>query len=76
MKEQLKHLLEKMPAFYRFIAKGYTYSALRFSYLKYLLSGTKVSERKWATRHLGKGERERDDWGKGSDDWIKGYQDS
>jgi ubiquinone/menaquinone biosynthesis C-methylase UbiE len=76
MEERLKHLLEKMPALYRFIAKGYTYSALRFRYLKYLLSGTKVIEKEWATRHLCKGERERDDWCKGSDDWIKGYLDS
>ena len=76
MKEQLKHLLEKMPALYLFIAKGYTYTALRFRYRKYLLLGTKVSEREWATRHLREGERERDDWDKGSDDWIKGYRDS
>lgn len=75
MKEQLKHSLEKMPVLYRFIAKGDTYTALRFRYLKYLLSGTKVTEKEWATRHLREGERERDDWGK-SDDWIKGYQDS
>jgi ubiquinone/menaquinone biosynthesis C-methylase UbiE len=76
MKEQLKHLLKKMPALHRFIAKGYTYTALRFRYLKYLLLGTKVTEKEWATRHLCKDERERDDWGKGSDDWIKSYQDS
>ena len=76
MKERLKHLLEKMPALYRFIAKGYTYSVLKFRYLKYLLLGTKVSEREWATRHLHDSERERNDWGKGSDDWIKGYRDS
>ena len=76
MKEQLKHLLEKWPALYRLIAKGYTYSALRFRYLKYLLSGTKAIEKEWATRHLREGEKERDDWGEGSGDWIKGYQGS
>ena len=75
MKEQLKHLLEKMPALYRFITKGYTYSVLKFRYLKYLLSGTKAIEREWASRHLCK-DKKRDDWGKGSNDWIKGYQDS
>lgn len=76
MKEQLKHLLEKMPALYRFIAKGCTYSMLKFHHLKYLLSGTEAIEREWATRHLREGEKERDDWGKESNDWIKSYQDS
>jgi ubiquinone/menaquinone biosynthesis C-methylase UbiE len=76
MKEQLKHLLGKMPALYRFITKGYTDSVLRFRYLKYFLSGTEVSEREWATRHLREGERERDDWGEWCYDWIKGYWDS
>ena len=69
MKERLKHLLEKTPALYRFIVKGYTYSALRFRYLKYLVLGTKKMEKEWATRHLREGERERDDW-------DKGYRDS
>ena len=76
MKEQLKHLLEKMPVLYRFIAKGYISTALRFRYLKYLLSGTKAIEKEWATRHLREGEKERDDRGEGSDDWIKGYRGS
>ena len=48
----------------------------KFRYLKYLLACTKVCESEWATRHLREGERERDDRGKGSDDWIKGYRDS
>ena len=76
MKEQLKHLLEKMPILYLFVAKVYTYSTLRFRYLKYLLAGTKAIEKEWATRHLREDERERDDWGKGNDDWINGYRDS
>jgi len=76
MKEQLKHLLEKMPTLYRFITKGYTDSLLRFRYLEEYLLGTRVREREWATRHLRKGERERDDWGKESDDWIKAYWNS
>lgn len=44
--------------------------------MKEYFLGTQVREREWATRHLRKGERERDDWGKGSNDWIKGYWDS
>lgn len=76
MKEQLKHILKKTPALYRFIVKGYTYSALRFRYLKYLLLGTKAMEMEWGMRHLREGERERSDWGKERDDWIKGYRDS
>jgi ubiquinone/menaquinone biosynthesis C-methylase UbiE len=72
MKEQLKHLLEKWPALYRFGETSY----YRFRRLKEYLLGTRVSERGWATRHLRKGEKERDDWCKGSNDWIKGYWDS
>ena len=76
MKEQLKRILENMPALYRFVSKGYTYTMLRYRYMKYLLSGTKAMEKEWATRHLREGEKERDDWGKESNDWIKGYRDS
>ena len=75
-KERLKHLLKKMPALHRFASKGYTYTMLRYRYMRYLLLGTKTMEREWATRHLREGGRERDDWGKGSDDWIMGYRDS
>ena len=75
-KERLKHLLKKMPALHRFVSKGYTYTMLRYRYMRYLLLGTKTMEREWATRHLREGGRDRDDWGKGGDDWIKGYQDS
>ena len=66
--------MEKWPALYHFVE--ISYYTLRFRRLKYLLLGTKAIEKKWATRHLYKGERERDDWDKGSDDWIKGYRDS
>ncbi|NQE46622.1 Trans-aconitate 2-methyltransferase [ANME-1 cluster archaeon GoMg2] len=76
MKEQLKHLLKRIPALYRFASRGYTYTMLRYRYMRYLLSGTETMENEWATRHLREGERERDDWGKGGDDWIKGYRDS
>lgn len=65
-----------MPVLYHFMVKGYAFSALRFRYLKYLLLGTKAIEKEWATRHLCEGERRRDDWGKGSNDWIRGYRDS
>lgn len=76
MIDNLKSILKHWPALYSFVEKGYTYTVLRFRYLRYLLSGTKVMEREWATRHLHEGERERDDWGKGNDDWINGYRDS
>ena len=76
MKEQLKHLLKNMPALYRFASKGYTYTTLRYRYMRFLLSGTKAMEREWATRHLREDERERSDWGKERGDWIKGYRDS
>lgn len=72
MKERIKYFLEKWPALYSFVAKGYA----RFRYLEVFLLGTRVKERQWATRHLRKGERRRDDWGKGSNDGIKGYRDS
>ena len=74
MKEQLKHLLKKMPVLYRFVEKGYTYTLLRFQYLKYLLVGTKVMEKEWATRHLR--EREKDGCSKENTDWIRSYWDS
>ena len=76
MKEQLKHLLKRIPALYRFASRGYTYTMLRYRYMRYLLSGSEAMEHDWATRHLCEGGRERDDWGKGSDDWVKGYRDS
>ena len=76
MKEQLKHLLEKMPVLHRFASRGYASTMLRYRYMRYLLLGTKTMEREWATRHLREGERERSDWGKERGDWIKGYRDS
>ena len=74
MKELLKHLLKKWPALYRFVETSS--HIFRFRHLKECLLGTKVREEEWATRHLRKGERERDDWDKGSNDWIKGYWNS
>ena len=70
MKEQFKHILRKWPMIYRFVETSYY--TLRFRHLKECLLGTKASEKEWATRHLRKG----DDWGKGSDDWIKSYWNS
>lgn len=74
MKERLKHILRKWPMFYRFVETSYY--TLRFRHLEEYLLGTKVREMEWATRHLHEGERRRDDWGKGIDDWIKGYWSS
>lgn len=74
MKEQLKHILRKGPALYRFVETSY--HTLRFRHLKECLLGTGVREREWATRHLHEDERIRDDWGRGHDDWIKSYKDS
>jgi len=76
MKEQLKHLLKKIPTLQRFASRGYASTRLRYRYMRYLTSGTKAMEMEWATRHLRECERERDDWGNGSNDWIKGYCDS
>lgn len=76
MKEQLKDILEKSPVFHSIIENGYLYSRLSFLRLKAFFLGSQVMEREWATRHLSKCERERDDWGKGRDDWIESYRDS
>ena len=74
MKEQLKHTLKKWPVLYRVVERSYY--ALKFRRIKEYLLGTGVQEKEWATRHLHENERRRDDWGKGSNDWIKGYWDS
>jgi len=73
MKEHLKHLLKKWPAFYRFVETSYY--TLRFRRLKEYLLGTRAQEKYWATRHRRK-ERKRDDLVKGGRDWIKSYWDS
>jgi hypothetical protein len=67
-------ILKMWPALYHFVANAY--SILSPIHLKELLLGTKAREKYWATRHLHDSERRRDDWGEGSDDWIKGYWDS
>ena len=74
MNEQLKHILRKWSALYRFVETSY--HTMRFRHLKECLLGTGVREREWATRHFHEDERIRDDWGKGSDDWIEGYRNS
>jgi ubiquinone/menaquinone biosynthesis C-methylase UbiE len=74
VKKRVALLLKRWPTLYRSAAN--TYSALKPVHLMELLVGTRAREREWATRHLRKGERERDDWDKGSNDWIKGYWDS
>lgn len=71
-REQLKNFLKKWPVSYCFLRK--IYHIIRFRHLAEILVGTKVRKREWATRHLRKGKS--DDWGKESNDWIKGYWDS
>lgn len=72
LKGQLKRILSKWPVLYRMGIIG----SLRYRFLKEYLLGSRVRERQWATRHLHKDERMRDDWGNGCDDWIRGYRDS
>jgi ubiquinone/menaquinone biosynthesis C-methylase UbiE len=72
----MKHLLKKWPVLYSFIEKEYTDCMTRLRYLKEYFLGTEVREREWATRHLHKDERKRDDWSRGYEDWIQGYWDS
>jgi ubiquinone/menaquinone biosynthesis C-methylase UbiE len=74
IKTSLGHYLERWPGLYRLVVR--TYFALKPVHLKELIVGTKAREKEWATRHLHEAERRRDDWGEGSDDWIKGYWNS
>ncbi|MGA8849135.1 MAG: class I SAM-dependent methyltransferase [Dehalococcoidia bacterium] len=74
LRKQGALILRKRPALYDFVAN--IYSTLSVVHLKELIVGTKAREKYWATRHLHEGERRRDDWGEGSDDWIKGYWNS
>lgn len=74
MNERLKYILRKCPALYQFVETSY--HTVRFRHLKECLLGTGVREREWATRHLHEEERIRDDWGRGSSDWIKSYRNS
>lgn len=70
MKEELKHLLKKYPAFYTLTAKGYA----GFRYLEKGLLGTSVMEKTWATLHLRGGS----DWGyhRCGEEWVRGFWDS
>jgi len=74
IKTSLGHYLARWPGLYRLVVR--TYFALKPVHLKELIVGTKAREKEWATRHLHAAERRRDDWGEGSDDWIKGYWNS
>ena len=74
IKTSLGRYLQRWPALYRLAAR--IYFAFKPVHLKELIMGTKAREKEWATRHLHEGQRRRDDWGKGSDDWIKGYWNS
>lgn len=70
LRKQGTLILRKWPALYHFVAN--IYSTLSLIHLKELIVGTQAMEKYWATRHLHEGEERRDDWGKGSSDWIKG----
>jgi len=77
MRERLKRLLKKSPRLYSFVAKLYSFGALKLRYLQERLLGTRLTEREWATRHLRNG----NDWNEAkhlsdNDEWIKGYWDS
>ena len=74
VKKRVALLLRRWPTLYNFVTR--IYFALKPVHLMELVVGTKAREKDWATRHLHEGERRRDDWGEGSDDWIKGYRDS
>ena len=66
--------LKRWPVLHHFAEQ--VYYTLNYRRLKEYLLGTRVREKEWATRHLHKDEKERDDWCKGGNDWIKGYWDS
>ena len=74
VKKRVALLLRRWPTLHNFMTR--IYFALNPVHLMELLVGTKAREKKWATRHLHRRERRQDDWGTGSDDWIKGYWDS
>jgi len=77
MRERLKRLLKKSPRLYSFVAKIYSFGALKSRYLKDRFLGTRLTEKEWATRHLRRGS----DWNDkkhadNSDGWIRGYWES
>ncbi|HUV45620.1 MAG TPA: class I SAM-dependent methyltransferase [Dehalococcoidia bacterium] len=82
MKEQLKHLLEKWPTLYSFVAKIYG-NLHRYSTAEHIyftaerFVGTRAREREWTTRHCRKG----NDWNNErysgeEDEWVLSYWDS
>jgi ubiquinone/menaquinone biosynthesis C-methylase UbiE len=52
MREALKRLLKKSPRLYSFVAKIYSFGALKFRYLEKHLLGTRITEREWARRDV------------------------
>lgn len=77
MRERLKRLLKKSPRLYSFLAKVYSYGALKLRYLQERLLGTRLAEREWATRHLRRGNNWNDTKHAGdNDEWIKSYWES
>lgn len=72
MKERLKSFLKRRPKLYNFARKGYfAFHSIHYN-LAVRLSGIDLEQKRWATRHLRKG----NDWGDEEGDWIKGYWDS
>jgi hypothetical protein len=77
MRERLKRLLQKSPRLSSFVAKVYSYSALKLRYMQERLLGTRLAEKEWATRHLRGGS----DWNStqhlgDNDGWLKAYWES
>jgi hypothetical protein len=56
MRERLKRLLKKSPRLYSFVAKIYSYGALKFRYLEERLLGTRLEEREWASKDVASAE--------------------
>jgi len=72
MKNRLKSFLKRWPKSYNFLRRGYSTLSTTLYMLEMRLLGTRLEERRWATRHLRKG----NDWGNEKNDWIKAYWDS
>jgi len=74
IKIKTKKFIKRWPIIY-FLAKK-LYFTFNYRGLKVRILGTVAQENEWASRHLHKCERERDDWGSEGDDWIRGYWSS
>lgn len=68
MKDKLESFLKRWPKLYGFLKRVY----YAYRGVQRRLLGTKLEEKYWATAHLRGG----NDWGKGKDNWVRGYWDS